>query len=95
MAQRLHTAWCDYLATGEGRTITALIAYARDEAHMREHIRDHFGQFWAEGLYVSQGVVRNPVTEYLWPGAVLNFLERCEGEAGAVLAKSQLHVNFS
>ena len=41
----LHTAWCDYFATGEGRTLIALITKARDEQHMREIVRERLGEF--------------------------------------------------
>lgn len=91
----LHTAWCDYFATGEGRTLIALVAKARDEKHMREIVHKELGEFWSVFAQVAAGVARNGVTEQLWAPGVFEFLERSGPDAGIVMAKSQLHANFS
>ena len=93
---QLHTAWCDYFGTGEGRTLLALVTYARDEAHMRQLVRERLGEFWSVFAQVEAGVARNEVTQRLWPAAVLEFLEgSASDQAGVISAKSELHVNFS
>lgn len=90
----LHTAWCDYFATGEGRTLIALVARARDEAHMRSIVKERLGEFWSAFAQVAPGVVRNEVTERLWAPGVFEFLERDASDAGIVEAQAQLHANF-
>lgn len=95
MKQQLHTAWCDYFGTGEGRTLVALICYAKDEAHMRQLVQERLGECWSVYVTISPGLVRNEVTQHLWPEAVLAFLETSAGDAGNLIAQSQLHANFS
>ena len=94
MAKTLYTAWYDYFGTGEGRTLAALVALASDETEMRSHVARQFDEFSAVLATIAPGVVRNDVTQRLWPQSLFEFLERCEGDAGAVMAKCQLHANF-
>lgn len=90
----MHTAWCDYFATGEGRTLVALVAKARDEKHVREIVCAELGEFWSVHANVAAGVVRNEVTEHLWAAGVFKFLEHSGADTGVVTAKSQLPANF-
>jgi hypothetical protein len=91
----LYTAWCDYFGTGEGRTMIGLITKARDERDMREIVHHQLGEFWSVYANVAIGVVRNEVTERLWSSGVFEFLERSGADAGMVMAKCELHANFS
>jgi hypothetical protein len=92
---RLFTGWMDYSATGEGRTLSAFVGLAHDEAEFRAQLRQGLGEFCGDFMYVAEGLVRNEVTDYLWSPAALAMIERAQGDAGAIRALVQLHVNFS
>lgn len=90
----LWTAWCHYFGTGEGVTYIARIAFAHSEAQCRQEFVEAFDEFWGRMCEVSPGVIRNEVTEQLFPAKTLDKLSHLKG-AGAVEAKAQLHLNFS
>lgn len=91
----LWTAWCDYFATGEGRSVMACIAYANEEAEIKKHFAKKFDDWYAIGCEAAKGVVRNEYTTFLWSRKVLRSIEMAEKKAGWVDAHSWVHVNFS
>lgn len=92
---QLWTAWCDYFATGEGRSIMGCIAYASSADQMKERFAKKFDDWFAIGCEVQQGVVRNEVTQFLWSEAVLAWVEECGKRRGWVDAHTWMHMNFS
>ena len=90
--RRLWTAWCDYFATGEGRTLLAQICCAADA----EECRREFAKVFTSYFYcdVSAGVVRNEVVLALFPEATLSQLSEWDGKVH-VAAQASLHFNLS
>lgn len=91
----LWTAWADYFATGEGRTIMGCITYADSEQQMRASFANRFGEYFAKGCEVDRGVARNKVARFLWSEDLLVAIESCEPRHGFVDAQCSVHVNFS
>jgi hypothetical protein len=91
----LWTAWCDYFATGEGRSIMACIGYARNEAEIRKRFADTFDDWWEKGCETAPGVVHNEYTAFLWSDAMLNYIAQTAEKRGWVDAHAWIHVNFS
>jgi hypothetical protein len=92
---RLWTASGNYFATGEGHSLVAYIGYAVSEENLREEIERVFGEFWANNCDVLPGLIRNDVTEFLWSDKALARLERCQSQAGVLVASARIHVNMS
>lgn len=82
---KLWTASLDYFATGEGRAFMALIAYADTAEQAREGFARHFSGYYAEAARVSEGMVRNPVTELLFSPQALETVQNLSGEAAITL----------
>lgn len=91
-APRLWTAWTHYGATGEGETLLAMIAYAESEKEIAAKFSAVFDPFFR--CTCQAGVIRNPVTETLFPEETLAYVESLEGVAN-VSMHSRLHFNFS
>jgi hypothetical protein len=91
----LWTAWCDYFATGEGRSIMACITYARTEDEMRAHFTEKFDEWFAKSCEIQSGVVRNKISRFIWSEAMLDAIEDCGIRRGWVDAHSWMHFNFS
>lgn len=91
---KIWTGWADISATGEGRTICSMIAMAQDEAGFRARVREALGAYVEKGFDVSQGLVRNGVTEALWAPAALEHIEANQS-TGNISAHARLHFNFS
>lgn len=91
----LWTAWLDYFATGEGRSLMACIAFASNEAEIRAHFGRTFDPWYAHGCEAGPGVVRNDLTRTLWSTAALKMIESCAAQGAWVDAQSWLHFNFS
>lgn len=91
----LWTAWCDYFATGEGRSIMACIAYARTEAEIKKWFAEKFDAYYAIGCEAAKGVQRNEYAEFLWSKSALDEIEHIGKLRGWVDAYSWMHVNFS
>ncbi len=92
LSARLLTAWFDAGATGEGRTLMAHIEHAEGPAECRAAFERAFGESYASGCEISEGVVRNKITQLLFAEAALLELERLEGRPTA-RATAQLHIN--
>lgn len=95
MSMKIHTAWCDYAATGEGVTFFAYVTWACDEREMREKIKRDVNEFWAMACEVQQGIVRNQVTRMLWPEEMLSRLERFVLDRAMITARNEVHFNLS
>lgn len=91
----LWTAWSDYFATGEGRSIMACITYARDEAEIRKRFAKTFDDWFEKGCEAAPGVVHNEYTAFLWSEAVLKYIEQTGENRGWVDAHAWVHVSFS
>jgi hypothetical protein len=91
----LWTAWLDYLATGEGRSIMACIAYANDEKEIQTRFGEVFDPWYAKGCDAQAGVVRNERTGLLWTEPVLDSIAQLAKRAGWVDAHSWMHFNLS
>ena len=92
---QLWTAWCDYSATGEGRSIMGCIGYARSEQEIKARFAEKFGDWFAKGSEAQEGVVRNEVTQFLWTEAMLTTVESCGRHRGWVDTHCWMHFNFS
>lgn len=47
--RQLWTAWCDYFATGEGRSIMACVAYASSAEEMKKRFIEKFDDWFGKG----------------------------------------------
>ncbi len=94
---KLWTAWIHYSATGEGVTYMAIIDYATTPEDIKQKFTERFGEYFTIGCEVGVGVVRNPVTKFLFSEALLTRLENneSEGACGALSANGEYHVNAS
>lgn len=91
---KLYTVYSDYGATGEGRTIQALIAYAENEEEAIEKFGKTFDPYFARGAEAKVGVVENEITTYLFSPLVLKEMKKLEGKAMAGI-HAEFHFNFS
>jgi hypothetical protein len=91
---KIWTGWADISATGEGRTICSMIAMAQSEEDFRGRVRDALGDYIEKGFDVSQGLVRNGVTEALWAPTALDYMEANQS-MGNISAHASFHFNFS
>lgn len=91
---QLWTTWCDYYATGEGRTLMALTGPAEDEASAKRQFAARFGEFAARGATSKPGLVNNDVTQFLWSPKMLTFIEQSPA-LGGLSADARLHFNFA
>jgi hypothetical protein len=65
------------------------------EDDLRKRMRQRLDEFWVDNCDAKPGLIRNDVTEFLWSQNALAWLERCQPQAGALVASAQLHVNMS
>ena len=91
---KLWTVWQDYFATGEGRTLMACIAYAKNEEEAIAAFGRHFNPYYALGANALEGVHENEVTQALFTPRTLDSAKELEGRAMLQLAGS-FHFNFS
>lgn len=91
---KLWTIYSDYSATGEGRTIQALITYAENEQEAIEKFGKVFDEYFARGAEAVEGVVENELVKYLFSEEVLKEAKSMEGRANVKLS-SEFHFNFS
>lgn len=91
---KLYTVCSDYGASGEGRTIQALIAYAENEEQAIEKFAKVFDPYFARGAEAQLGVVENEITKYLFSPLVLKEIKGMEGKATTGL-HAEFHFNFS
>lgn len=91
---KLYTVYSDYGATGEGRTIQALIGYAQNEEEAIEKFAKTFDPYFARGAEAKLGVVENEITKYLFSPLVLKEIKNMEGKAMTGL-HAEFHFNFS
>ena len=59
---KLWTVWLNYLATGEGHTIMARVGYAENAQEAIAGFAKDFGEYFAKGAEVMEGVQKNDVT---------------------------------
>ena len=93
--RRIWTAWLHYAATGEGATVLAYMSYATSEDELRQRAASKFGQWYADGCEVEEGIVRNEVTQYLWSEDALHTFERIGIQRGQLEVYSKVHINSS
>lgn len=91
---KLWTIYNDYAATGEGRTIQALITYANDEKDAIAKFAKTFDPYWAQGAEAKEGIIKNEVTKLLFSPGLLKETKDMEGRANVKLF-SEFHFNFS
>ncbi len=91
---KIWTAYCDYFATGEGRTLMACIVYANDETEAKDKFKAKFGDWYFLGCDAEEGVVKNSVTQFLFSDHALEMATKEEGRANIDIHAS-VHFNFS
>lgn len=91
---KLFTIYSDYGATGEGRTMQALITYAEDEVDAIKKFAECFNPYFAVGAEAKEGIVKNELTQYLFTPQVFAAVENMEGRAN-LKVYSEMHFNFS
>lgn len=84
----------DYFATGEGRTIQALITYAKDSEEAIQKFGEEFDLYFAMGATATQGIVESEITQYLFTSKMFKEIKNMEGKAKIKLS-AQLHFNYS
>lgn len=89
----LWTVSCDCGATGEGRTIMALVGYATDAADALKQFATVFDEYFALSATVEQGVVANASTRLLFSRKTLGAVRDMEGRAN-VRIHAALHFNY-
>lgn len=90
----LWTAWSDYYATGEGRTLLGWIGYAEDRAEALKAFGNAFDPYFARGADAAVGVVKNEVIRHLFSPRVLEDVCCMQGRATVQLT-GRLHFNFA
>ena len=93
--RRIWTAWLHYAATGEGTSVLAYMSYAASEDELRQRVASKFGQWYADGCEVQEGIARNEVTQYLWSEDALRTFERIGIQRGQLEVYSKVHINSS
>jgi len=92
---KLWTVTADYSAVGEGRTLMAMVLQDEYESNARQTFADEFGDFFASGATVTEGVnINDPILVGLFNAALLERLEEVEGR-GNVFLSGSFHVNLS
>lgn len=91
---QLWSVWSDYFATGEGRTLMAVVGYASSEEQAKALFVQQFGEWFALGCEAAPGVVPNPVLEHLFSPVVLQLLTDNDGVAN-LKAHASVHINMS
>ncbi len=91
---KLWTIYGDYYATGEGRTISALITYAENEKNALNEFSKTFGDFFVLSATAEEGIVKNEVVRMLFNDKLFKRLEETEGLGNAKLS-AQYHFNFA
>ncbi len=94
---KLWTIWSDNCATGEGRTLTAMIVYAKNAEEAKKKFGDEFGEYheyMVRGCDAEEGVVKNDVTKFLFSAELMKIIPREEGKAHVVVF-AECHVNKS
>jgi hypothetical protein len=91
---KLWTAWLDYYATGEGRTLFGWVGYAEDRPEALKRFGAAFGDYFAQDAYAAEGVVENEVTHHLFSQEALDNVRGLEGRADGELL-GRLRFNFA
>jgi hypothetical protein len=91
---KLWTVWLDYLSTGEGRTKMACFTFATDESAAITKFEEKFGEYFAQGCQVEEGLQRNAVTKLLFSKAVMDTVEEASTK-GQIDAFASLYTEFS
>ena len=91
---KLWTIYSDYFATGEGRTIQALITYAESKEEAIEKFGKRFDPYFATGADAEEGIIENKLTKYLFSAEMFESVKKMEGKANVKLS-AELHFNFS
>lgn len=88
----LYSAWCDYFATGEGRTIMVMYCIAEDEDDLRKKFSDAFHPYYAPGMQFEDGIKKDDIFAHMVPHTVTSMLE----EGGCYFDfYTSFHYNFS
>jgi hypothetical protein len=91
---KLWTAWSDYYATGEGRSLFAWIGYAEGRTEALKSFGSAFDEYFAQGAEAVEGVVENDVTRHLFSQTVLDSVREMQGRAIVDLI-GRLHFNLA
>lgn len=95
MKTTLWTVWCEYFATGEGVSYSAIITYAKSAKEAKKLYIEKFGDYLAIGCEVKKGVVCNKVTSLLFSETLLDNLEKHNEHSGSLFAYGEFHLNKS
>ena len=88
----IYSAWCDYGATGEGRTIMLMYCTAKDESELRVKFTEVFHPFYLPGLQFEEGIKTDGVFAHMVPHVVASTI----GEGGCYFDfYTSFHYNFS
>lgn len=91
---RLWTVWCEYFATGEGISYSAIIGYAKSAKQAKKMYESRFGEYLAIGCEAKEGVVKNAITKFLFSDEVIKTLKKGEKKAD-LFAYAEYHENRS
>lgn len=91
---KLWTVWCDYFATGEGRTLAAWIGHAETQSEAIELFAEKFNPYFSRGGQAEEGVAANEVVSFLFSQSALESLKGHEGVA-FIDAAASVHINMS
>ena len=75
------TGWMDYFATGEGRILIAHIGYAQSEDELRTSASEAFGEYYARGLNIAEGLIENNVTLMVFSAKTFELVRGLDGRA--------------
>ena len=78
---KIWTGWMDYFATGEGRILMAHIGYAQSEDELRRSASEAFGEYYARGLTVAEGLIENNVTLAVFSRSTFDLVRGLDGRA--------------
>lgn len=91
---KLWTAWADYAATGEGRTLMAIIAYAENAEDAKKKFAEKFSDYMALGCETQEGVVENNITSFLFSEKLFKQV-RSEEHKAHIIVFAEHHFNKS
>ena len=78
---KIWTGWMDYFATGEGRSLMAYIGHAQSEDELRTSASEAFGEYYARGLNIAEGLIENNVTLMVFSAKTFELVRGLDGRA--------------
>lgn len=93
LARTAWTVWADHYGTGEGLRIMACISLEATIEVAKRNFGEAFDPHFLPRSFAERGVVRNQITQMLWPEETLRRIEQACAVGGTVRAASSYYIN--